>query len=37
VVAILVLAENGKQAVISLLTDCVLFGLLAKVKVEFDE
>ncbi len=36
-VAILVLAEDGKQAVISLLTDCVLFGLLAEVEVEFDE
>ena len=37
VVAVFVFAENRKQAVIALLTNRVLFGLLAEVEVEFDE
>ena len=37
VVAILVLAENGKQSVVPFLANRVLFGLFREVEVEFDK
>jgi len=37
VITVLVLAENGEKAVIALLADRILLGLLAEVEVELDE